>query len=127
MTTPNYTAKERESIAAGAIAIDLSEEQALKLLGERTFDVYLNKVAYWKNIPIRVWEFTVGGYQVIKKWLSYRECEILGRSLRVDEARAVADIARRLAAILLMGPELDANYQAARKDCYHWPTTPKSG
>jgi hypothetical protein len=31
------------------------------LLGDHTCDVYLNDVAYWKNIPLRVWEYTRGG------------------------------------------------------------------
>ena len=88
------------------------------LIGEHTCDVYLNNLAYWKNVPARVWEFTIGGYQVIKKWLSYREREILGRSLRMDEARAVTDIARRIAAILLLEPALDANYQAVKAAVY---------
>src|SRR5439155_21257575 len=50
-----------------------SKMQARALLGEQTYDIYLNGVAYWKNVPQRVWEYTIGGYQVIKKWLSYRE------------------------------------------------------
>lgn len=75
----DYTAKEREAIAAGAIALGFSEEEILKLIGERTLDVYLNNLAYWKNIPVRVWEYTIGGYQVIKKWLSYRERSVLGQ------------------------------------------------
>ena len=32
-----------------------------------------------KHIPQSVWNFTIGGYQVIKKWLSYREQRVLGR------------------------------------------------
>lgn len=51
----------------------LSSEQALEQLGETTYDIYLNEVAYWRNIPARVWGYYIGGYQVIKKWLSYRE------------------------------------------------------
>ena len=50
------------------------------MLGEPLCDVYLNEVAYWSNIPLRVWEYTIGGYQVIKKWLSYREKKLLGRA-----------------------------------------------
>jgi hypothetical protein len=76
----DYTAKEHEAIAAGATALGLPEERIVELLGNRTLDVYLNNIASWKNIPLRVWEYTIGGYQVIKKWLSYREREILGRS-----------------------------------------------
>ena len=61
--------------------------------------------------PQRVWTYTIGGYQVIKKWLSYRERPLLGRDLTVDEARYVTEMARRIAAILLLEPALDANYE----------------
>ena len=42
------------------------------LLGESTHDIYLNETASWRNVPERVWDFAIGGYQVMKKWLSYR-------------------------------------------------------
>ncbi len=72
-------------------------------------------------MPTRVWDYTIGGYQVMKKWLSYRERALLGRSLTADEAREVRDMARRIATILLLEPELDANYQAAKQSAYAWP------
>ena len=50
--------------------------------------MYLNEAAFWSNIPSRVWEYTIGGYQVIKKWLSYREDNLLGRAITPDEAAA---------------------------------------
>ena len=31
-----------------------------------SYDIYLNDVAYWRNVPARVWDYTIGGYQVIK-------------------------------------------------------------
>ncbi len=79
-------------------------------LGKQTLDVFLNDVAFWSNIPVRVWEYTIGGYQVIKKWLSYREYDNLNRSLTVEEAREVTRIARRIAALLLLEGKLNANY-----------------
>ena len=82
------------------------------LLGARTLDVFLNEDACWRNIPEKVWNFTIGGYQVLKKWLSYREQRLLGRALTPGEVRYVRDVARRLAAVQLMAPELDANYRA---------------
>jgi hypothetical protein len=82
------------------------------LLGARTNDVFLNDDAYWRNIPETVWNFTIGGYQVLKKFLSYREQPLLGRALTTVEVRYVRDVARRLAALRLMAPELDANYRA---------------
>jgi hypothetical protein len=88
---------------------------AVAELGATTCDIYLNERAYWCNIPQRVWEYTIGGYQVIKKWLSYREFSLLGRSLQIDEVREVRHMARRIAAILLLEPELDANYEAVKE------------
>ena len=84
------------------------------LLGKTTLDIYLNGTAYWRNVPAGVWEYTLGGYQVLKKWLSYRERALLGRDLTLDEARYVRDVVRRIAAILLLGPRLDANYRASK-------------
>jgi hypothetical protein len=117
----DYTPDERASIERGSVLIGLSIEDALAHLGERTYDVYLNDVAYWKNTPAHVWHYTIGGYQVIKKWLSYRELELLGRPLTPDEAREVMNMARRIAAIVLLEPALDANYQAVKDATYSWP------
>ena len=71
-------------------------------------------------MPERVWEYTIGGYQVMKKWLSYRELELLGRALTNDEVREVTNMARCIAAILLLEAELDKNYSQVKEDCYDW-------
>ena len=73
------------------------------VLGDTTFDIYLNDRAYWRNVPAAVWRYKLGGYQVLKKWLSYRERNILGRALRPQEVQHFTDTARRIAAILLLG------------------------
>ena len=105
ITVRAMTPVERDAMPDGAIGI----------LGEQTCDVWLNERAYWRNIPLRVWEYSLGGYQVIKKWLSYREKELLDRSLTVEEARYITETARRIAAILLLSPALDVNYCAAKQ------------
>ena len=74
----------------------------LPTLGNATFDVYLNGDAFWRNVPAAVWTYKLGGYQVLKKWLSYRERPILGRPLQADEVQHFTDTARRIAAILLL-------------------------
>ena len=71
-------------------------------LGETTLDIYLNDRAFWRNIPARVWHYKLGGYQVLKKWLSYREGKVLGRPLLPEEVQHFTDTARRIAAILLL-------------------------
>jgi hypothetical protein len=116
----DYSKAERESIGSGTKALDLSIQQVFSVLGSDTCDIYLNDVAYWSNVPQNVWEYTIGGYQVIKKWLSYREAKLLGRPLTKDEVRYVQEMIRRIAAILLLTPALDANYQAIKGDAFSW-------
>ena len=69
-------------------------------LGDTTFDVYLNDRAYWRNVPAAVWNYQLGGYQVLKKWLSYRESKILDRPLLPEEVQHFTDTTRRIAAII---------------------------
>jgi hypothetical protein len=121
IVTRPYDKAELAAIADAAKARGLSQEQALALLGADTRDVYLNDNAYWRNVPANVWEYFIGGYQVIKKWLSYREQKLLGRALTADEAREVTGITRRLAAIVLLQPALDENYRRAAASVYAWP------
>lgn len=98
-----------------------ADETPSPLLGQATHDVFLNDTACWRNVPEKVWDYTIGGYQVIKKWLSYREHELLGRALTPDEAREVTHMARRIAALILLQPELDANYQRVKAATFDWP------
>lgn len=116
-----YTPEERQAITLGAQALGLDAEQAIALLGASTCDVFLNGKAFWRCVPKAVWEYTIGGYQVIKKWLSYRERDLLGRDLKPEEAREVTHIARRIAAIILLHPRLDASYEAVKASTYPWP------
>jgi hypothetical protein len=62
----------------------------------------------------------LGGYPVLKKWLSYRERDVLGRDLEVAEARHFTGMARRITAIVLMGAELDAQYAAVVEGEFDW-------
>ncbi len=85
-----YTPAERAAVS-----------DALPTLGNTTFDIYLNGEAFWRNVPATVWGYKLGGYQVLKKWLSYREREILGRRLETEDVQHFTDTARRIGAILI--------------------------
>lgn len=115
-----WTAGEAGAIARAAAARGESAETLLRRLGPPV-DVWLNDVAYWRGVPRSVWDFTIGGYQVFKKWLSYRERQVLGRPLTTVEAREATAIVRRLAAVVVMQPELDANYRAIRDNAFPFP------
>ncbi|MCY4510436.1 MAG: N-6 DNA methylase [Acidobacteria bacterium] len=84
-----YTPSERAALGDDA-----------RVLGGTTFDIYLNDNACWCNVPVAVWTYKLGGYQVLKKWLSYRERGILKRALTATEVAGLMKIARRIAAIL---------------------------
>ena len=83
-----FTPEEREALG-----------DALPAVGDTTFDVHLNDRAFWCNVPAAVWHYRLGGYQVLKKWLSYRECGILDRPLIPEEVQYFADTARRVIAL----------------------------
>jgi hypothetical protein len=87
---------------------------------ENAYDIYLNDIAFWKNVPAGVWDYTIGGYQVMKKWLSYREKQLLGRGLTLEEVQEVTNMARRIAALLMLQPALDANYAAVKSATHQW-------
>ena len=82
----------------------------LAALRDATVDIYLNDDAFWRNVPAAVWAYKLGGYQVLKKWLSYRERSILGRPLKADEVQHFTDTARRITAILCRADSTDKNF-----------------
>lgn len=99
------------------------DEELRKVFGDETLDIYLNGAAYWENIPKCVWEYYIGGYQVIKKWLSYREKGMLGRGLKVEEVEYVTEMVRRLAALIMLQEKLNTNYETVKSDTWIWPQT----
>ncbi len=89
LTEREYTPAERAAL-----------KESLPTLGGSTFDIHLNERAFWRNVPAAVWNYKLGGYQVLKKWLSYREHTILSRPLTPKEAHHFTNTARRIAAIM---------------------------
>ena len=89
--------EEREYTSAERSALG----NTISTLGDTTFDIYLNERAFWRNLPAAVWNYKLGGYQVLKKWPSYREEAILNRPLTPEEVHHFTNTARRITAILL--------------------------
>jgi len=106
---------------AGKGGVTMPGKGRLARRDDGAYDIFLNDDACWRNIPEAVWDYTIGGYQVIKKWLSYREKPLLGRSLTPEEVRYVTEIVRRLAALVALQPSLDDNYRKVIKSTYSWP------
>jgi hypothetical protein len=118
------TAKELSELRTGLTALGIPQDEGLARLGSTVVDVYLNDLCAWTNVPEKVWELYIGGYQVMKKWLSYREYSFLKRPLTLSEAEEVQAIARRLSALCLLQPDLNANYLKVKKAT--WQRQPAS-
>ena len=81
-----------------------SEEEAISI----------NKNQCFKPVPQDVWEFRIGGYQVLDKYLKSRERE--GRKLSLDEINHVSAIADSLAFTIAQMVRIDDAYRAAFPD-----------
>jgi Type ISP C-terminal specificity domain/N-6 DNA Methylase len=116
----DFSSAELSALHEDASLLAVDDGELVTLLGGGTYDVYFSRSAYWANVPVAVWNYSIGGYQVIKKWLSYREMTVLGRPLKLAEIRHVTEVARRLTALIVLTPRLDANYGAIKAATYQW-------
>lgn len=71
--------------------------------------VYINKTQCFKPVPQAVWEFHIGGYQVLNKYLKSRK----GRALSLDEINHIGAVADSLAFTLEQMAKIDTAYRTA--------------
>jgi predicted helicase len=76
-----------------------SEEQA----------IWINKSQFFKPVPEAVWEFHIGGYQVLDKYLKSRK----SRALSLDEINHVAAIADSLSFTIEQMAKIEKAYMIA--------------
>jgi predicted helicase len=74
--------------------------------------ISINKTQLFKPVPQAVWDFHIGGYQVLDKYLKSRK----GRVLSLDEINHVAAIADSLAFTIEQMARIDEAYRAAFPD-----------
>jgi len=74
--------------------------------------IAINKTQFFKPVPQEVWDFHIGGYQVLDKYLKSRK----GRTLSLDEINHVAAIADSLAFTIEQMARIDEAYRAAFPD-----------
>jgi len=65
--------------------------------------VYINKLQYFEGVPKEVWEFHIGGYQVLQKWLKDRR----GRTLSYEELDTYQKIVVALSETIRLMNEID--------------------
>lgn len=74
--------------------------------------VWINKTQGFANVPQAVWDFHIGGYQVIDKYLKSRK----GRVLNLDEQTHVGNIAEALNFTIAQMAKIDTEYRKAFPD-----------
>lgn len=87
--------------------------------GETTGNLYLNTDIFFRNVPVAVWRYELGGYPVLKKWLGYRAASRRGgHPLSLAEKDHFREIVQRVAAILSLSERLDQLYARAASDAW---------
>ena len=71
--------------------------------------IWINKTQFFKPVPQAVWDFHIGGYQVLDKYLKSRK----GRTLSLDEINHVAAVADSLSFTMDQMAKIDSAYKEA--------------
>ena len=74
--------------------------------------IAINKTQSFRPVPQAVWDFHIGGYQVLDKYLKSRK----GRTLSLDEINHVSTVADALAFTIDQMERIDEAYLAAFPD-----------
>jgi len=73
--------------------------------------VYINKTQYFEPVPLELWEYRIGGYQVLSKWLKDRK----DRVLSLDEIKTYCRIVTAIQKTIEIQKEIDALYPDVEK------------
>jgi len=71
--------------------------------------VYVNKTQYFEPVPLELWEYQIGGYQVLAKWLKDRR----DRRLTLEEIKTYCRVVTAIQRTIALQEEIDALYPEA--------------
>ncbi len=71
--------------------------------------VYVNKTQYFEPVPLELWEYQIGGYQVLAKWLKDRR----ERRLTLEEIKTYCRVVTAIQRTIALQEEIDALYPEA--------------
>jgi type I restriction-modification system DNA methylase subunit len=74
--------------------------------------LYINNDQYFEGIPLEVWKYQVGGYQVCEKWLKDRK----GRTLSLEEIKHYCNLATALKRTIEIQAKIDSAYPDIEKE-----------
>ncbi|MCD6358503.1 MAG: N-6 DNA methylase, partial [Dehalococcoidia bacterium] len=87
--------------------------QKVKYDGENR--VYINDNQYFEGIPRELWEYQIGGYQVLDKWLKDRKKA--DQPLSADDIKHYCRVATALAKTIELQERIDELYPNIEKKC----------
>ncbi len=73
---------------------------------KKTSRVYINKEQYFEGIPEEVWEYQIGAYQVMEKYLKDRK----GRKLSLEEINNYMKVEKALRLTIELQKKIDKVY-----------------
>ncbi len=79
---------------------------------EKKGRVYINKTQYFEGIEKDVWEYQIGGYQVLSKWLKDRR----GRKLSLEEIKHYCKVVTALKRTIEIQEKIDKLYPKLEKE-----------
>ena len=115
-TRQDFSDAEEALLRSIASWAQCSEASLQAIIAQGAQHIHLNPGTFFASVPTAAWEYKIGGFLVLKKWLSYRDYSVSNRSLDTTEARLFQNMVIRLTIIALLGDRLDANYRAAKDD-----------
>ncbi len=71
--------------------------------------IYVNKTQYFEPVPLELWEYQIGGYQVLAKWLKDRQ----ERPLNLEEIKTYCRVVTAIQQTIALQEEIDALYPEA--------------
>jgi predicted helicase len=74
--------------------------------------VYINETQYFEGITEEVWQYQIGGYQVLSKWLKDRK----GRVLTLDDTKHYSKVAISLKKTIEVQKTIDELYPEIEKE-----------
>lgn len=85
------------------------ENQAYNVKEKR---VYISKTQYFEGIESDVWEYQIGGYQVLDKWLKDRKTRILS----TEDIKHYCRVVTALAKTIEIQQEIDLSYPQVERN-----------
>lgn len=76
------------SQSASPVAFNIPGSNQIQSVKYDSGKIWINETQYFDNVPQQTWDFNIGNYMVLKKWLEYRK----GRQLTATEVKTFVTI-----------------------------------